>query len=71
MCFSKSTYVPVSQGVLSFSFQHLWGGSHYCLLQLEKLILMSRSGYHVVCSNKDFGILGILGVLRDLGFLGG
>ena len=31
---------------------------------------MSWSGYHVVRSNEDFGILGILGVLWDSGFLG-
>ena len=33
----------------------------------EKLILMSQSGYRVVCSNKDFSILGVLG---DSGFSG-
>ena len=31
---------------------------------------MSWSGYCVVHSNEDFGILGVLGVLGDSGFLG-
>ena len=38
--------------------------------KLEKLILMSQSGYCVICSNEDFGVLRILRVLRDSGFLG-
>ena len=31
---------------------------------------MSRSGYHVVRSNEDFGILGDLGDLGDSGISG-
>ena len=31
---------------------------------------MSWSGYRVVRSNEDFGVLGVLGVLGDSGFLG-
>ena len=37
---------------------------------LEKLILMSQSGYRVIRSNEDFGVLGDFGDLRDLGILG-
>ena len=36
----------------------------------EKLILMSQSGYRVVHSNEDFGVLGVLRVLGGSGFLG-
>ena len=31
---------------------------------------LSQSGYCVICSNKDFGVLGDFGDLRDLGILG-
>ena len=56
--------MPISQSVFPFSFRRLWGRSHCCTFQLEKLILMSQSGYRVVRSNEDFGVLGDLG---DLG----
>ena len=31
---------------------------------------VSWSGYRVVCSNEDFGVLRVLGVLGDSGFSG-
>ena len=70
MSFVEGVYAPIFLGLLSLSFRRLQSRSHRCMFQLEKLVLMSRSGYRVVRANEDFGVLGVLRVLGDLGFSG-